>query len=449
MTAARFPAAGLAVQLGQRIVDGVARDVRASVRGGRARRRGDASGGAELTDFDPFDVAVIRDPYPRYERLLDGPRLHYNPRRRVWILSRHDDVRAAAHDHSALSSADGVLFLRRPLPMLLTMDRPEHARLRRAVARHFTHEALERRRPAIKAIVAAAFERVVGIGEIDAAAELATPVPVDVIAELLGVPRAHRTRFRAWSDDIVVGFSLAPGNLMRASASVIPAIFRLHSYFNATFRERRRAPADDLVSHLTISSDEGQLSAEELFWFALLLLVAGNETTTNLLGTMLLTLAQEPEAFQRLRHEPNLIPAAVEESLRLHSPIQAFYRTSLAPYQVGEATVPTGGRVLLLFGAANRDPRRYERPEHYVIDRGPSDHLAFGAGIHFCLGAHLARLEATIVLRQLTERVAGLQLVGEPVWTNNPALRGLQLLPLRFEPRGSDAHTVEAQDSVP
>jgi cytochrome P450 len=280
----------------------------------------------------------------------------------------------------------------------------------------------------------ASSRRVVAAGKVDAAAELATPIPVDVIAELLGVPRADRARFRAWSDAIVVGFSFAPGNRVRTSASVLPAVFRLHAYFNAVFRERHDAGSGDLVSHLTRSSDEGQLSAEELFWFALLLLVAGNETTTNLLGTMLLTLAQDPEAFRRLRQEPELISPAVEESLRLHSPIQATYRTAMAPYEVAEAAVPAGGRVLLLFAAANRDPRHYEQPERYLIDRNPSDHVAFGAGIHFCLGAHLARLEATIVVRRLVERVAGLALAGEPVWTSNPTLRGMERLPIQFQP---------------
>jgi cytochrome P450 len=302
---ARRPAAALAVRVGRHIADGVARDVRANVRHRQAARRGDASGDAAPIDFDPFDPEVVRNPYPSYQRLLAGPALQYNPRRRIWILCRYDDVRAAAQDHSALSSAEGVVYMRRPLPMLLTMDRPEHARLRRIVARHFTHEALEQRRPVIEEIVAAALDRAVRRSEVDAVAELATPVPVDVIATLLGVPRADRARFRAWSDAIVVGFSLAPGNLIRASASVLPAIFRLHAYFTAVFAERRNAPGDDLISHLMRSSDEGQLSAEELFWFALLLLVAGNETTTNLLGTMLLTLARQPELLRRLRQEPD------------------------------------------------------------------------------------------------------------------------------------------------
>jgi cytochrome P450 len=219
---------------------------------------------------------------------------------------------------------------------------------------------------------------------------------------------------------------------MQATASVMPAIFRLHGYFHRIFDQRRLKPGHDLISHLLRSSEEGHMTADELFWFTFLLLIAGNETTTNLLGTLLLTVALQPAAFERLRREPQLIPAAVEESLRLHSPVQAFYRTALRPYRVEEATVPAGGRVLLIFAAANRDPRKYPDPERYVLERNPSDHLAFGSGIHFCLGAHLARLEAAAVLSRLTDRVESLELAGQPVWTRNPALRGLERLPLQF-----------------
>lgn len=432
MPGGRYPASTLALQLSKGIADGVRRDARAALRGRRARRTGDEARGAQLTEFDPLDPRVIADPYPWYRRLLEGERLQYNRRRGIWIISRYEDVRAAGHAHVALSSGEGVIYLRRALPMLLTIDRPEHGRLRRIVARQFTHEALERRRPTIEAIVSAAVDRVVEAGQVDVAAELAMPVPVDVIAELLGIPSSDRHRFREWSDHIVVGFNLAPGNLMRASVSVLPAVFRLRSYFSESFDGRREGTGDDVISHLVRSSEEGQLAAEELFWFALLLLVAGNETTSNLIGTMLLTLATQPEMFDQLRSQPELIQPAVEESLRLHSPVQAFYRTALVPYPLGEAIVPAGGRVLLVFGAGNRDPRHYEQPERFRLERNPTDHLAFGAGIHFCLGAHLARLEARATLRALVDRVERLELAGSPVWTKNPALRGIKQLPLRL-----------------
>ncbi len=388
----------------------------------------------EITDFDPLDPETIKDPYPWYARLLQGDPVQFSRRRRVWIISRYDDVRAAAQAHSVLSSAEGVILLRRGLPMLLTIDRPEHARLRRIAARQFSNQALERRRPVVETIANRAVDGAVEAGEVDAVAEIAMPVPVDVIAELLGVPGADRQRFRAWSDRVVAGFSLAPGNLVSASISVLPAIFRLHRYFSDTIAARRGDPSDDLLSHLLRSSEEGQMTEEELFWFAFLLLVAGNETTTNLFGSLLLSLATQPEAYERLRNEPELIPSAVEEALRLHSPVQAFYRTALTPYRLGGATIPAGGRVLLAFAAANRDPRKYPSPEAYLVDRNPTDHLAFGSGIHFCLGAHLARMEATAMLRRVSERVERLELSGSPAWTANPALRGIQRFPLRLTP---------------
>ena len=189
-----------------------------------------------------------------------------------------------------------------------------------------------------------------------------------------------------------------------------------------------------MLSGLLSSSEDGALAEEELFWFALLLLVAGNETTTSLLGTMLLSLARHPEQYRRLRESPSLIPSAVEEALRHTSPIQGLYRTAIAPYRVGDATVPAGGRVLLLYGAANRDPRQYPEPGRFLVERNPTDHVAFGSGIHFCLGAHLARIEAGVVLRELVERVSAIEPAGEPVWMQNPSLRGLRRLPLRLQP---------------
>jgi len=169
---------------------------------------------------------------------------------------------------------------------------------------------------------------------------------------------------------------------------------------------------------------------EELFWFALLLLVAGNETTTNLLGNMALAFLHHPDQWRLLRTHPELAPAAVEEALRYDSPIQGFFRTSVAPYAIAGEEIPAGQRVLLLFAAANRDPRHYKRADEFLIERNPTDQLAFGSGIHLCLGAHLARMEGAAVLRALLERTDGLELTAEPVRGTNPTLRGLTKLPI-------------------
>jgi cytochrome P450 len=255
---------------------------------------------------------------------------------------------------------------------------------------------------------------------------------------LLGVPQGDLPRFRRWSDEIVEGFVTMASPVwppwLRKRARIAIAIRRLERYLQPLIAARRAAPTDDLLGRLLASSDDGRLSSEELFWFVLLLLVAGNETTTNLLSVLALALAEYPDQYELLRRGPDRIAAAVEEALRYSSSIQGFFRVAHSDYRVGDVTIPAGASVLLHFGAANRDPRRYAAPDDFAIDRDVSDQLAFGSGIHFCLGAHLARLEAAIVLEALIERVERVELAGEPVWLSNPTLRGLSRLPLRLLP---------------
>ena len=285
----------------------------------------------------------------------------------------------------------------------------------------------------VEGVVREAFEALPRDAPFDAVAALSGPIPVEVIAELLGIPRADRARFREWSDRVVVAFGVVTYTaLARNIGSIFSSTVALHRYLNAAIAERRGAPRDDLVSHLIASSEDGRLTEEELFWFTFLLLVAGNETTTSLLGGMLIAFARNPDQYARVREDPSLILNVVEESLRYVSPIQGLYRTALHDHAVGDATVPAGERVLLAFGAANRDPRRYPDPDRFLVDRDASDHLAFGSGIHFCLGAQLARLEATVFLHELLGRPSAVELAGEPVWTGNPALRALASLPVRL-----------------
>ena len=189
-----------------------------------------------------------------------------------------------------------------------------------------------------------------------------------------------------------------------------------------------------MLSRLLEPREDGALTSDEVFWFCLLLLVAGNETTTSLLGNILLTFAEHPDQWELVRVRPELVPQAIEESVRMDAPIQGLFRTAVAPYRIGDAEVPVGGRVLLLFGSANRDPRRYDDPDCFVVERKATDHVGFGSGIHLCLGAHLARLEATIVLTQLAQRVRRFELAGEPVRGTNPILRGMARLALTLVP---------------
>jgi cytochrome P450 len=383
------------------------------------------------TDFDPMDDAVRDDPYPAYRELLAGGPLHHNRRLNIFILSRYDDVRAAGRASDQLSSAEGVIRLRHRLPMMLTQDRPDHTRMRRILVREFTKDALTELRPRVEQLAHDSIDAMLAAGPADAVPQLSQPLPVAIIADLLGVPRADLPAFRRWSDGVVEGFATDPSfATLGRTRHVVSAVAGIRLYVERELACRRSDPTDDLLGRLSAAADAGELSDNEVFWSALMLLVAGNETTTSLLGTLLLAFAQHPDQYRLLRDDRSLAGAAIEEAMRHVAPVQSFFRTARAAYDVGGATIPAGGRVMLLYGAANRDPRRYEYPDRFDIRRDPTDHLAFGSGIHFCLGAHLARLESQIVLTALVERIAEIHLAGSPRWTRNPSLRGLASLPV-------------------
>ena len=380
--------------------------------------------------YDPFAADTVADPYPWYRRLQDEAPVYRQEALRFWVLSRYDDVLAGARAHGSLSSAEGVIYIRQPLPMMLTMDPPDHTRLRRIVARDFTPSAVSAWRPLVERLAVEAVDRMLDEGTTDAVSAVASPLPILVIAQILGVPPEDYPQFRDWSDKIVESLAVIdPADVERANRTV-EGILSLQRYLTTLVEERRRAPTGDLLGRLVQPREEGSLTDTEVFWFSLLLLVAGNETTTNLLGNLLHTLATTPARWEELRRQPDLVPGAVEESLRHDSPVQGFFRTALADYPVHDVAIPAGDRVLLLYGAANRDPRRYSDPEAFRMDRGTADHLGFGSGIHLCLGAHLARLEAAAVLGELVRRVRGLEPAGEPVRGTNPILRGMAKLPL-------------------
>jgi beta-dihydromenaquinone-9 omega-hydroxylase len=380
--------------------------------------------------YDPFAADVVADPYPWYRRLQAEAPLYHQDALGFWVLSRYDDVLAGARAHASLSSAEGIIYTRQPLPMMLTMDPPDHTRLRRIVARDFTPSVVAAWRPLVERLARDAVDRMLQEGTTDAVAAVASPLPILVIAEILGVPPEDYPRFRLWSDQIVESLALNDPNDIERATRTVDGILSLQRYLTALVEERRRAPRGDLLSRLVQPREEGTLDDSEVFWFSLLLLVAGNETTTNLLGNVLHTLASEPAVWDELRAGPDLVPGTIEESLRHDSPVQGFFRTVLSPHVVQGTEIPAGDRVLLLYGAANRDLRRYDDPDAFRIDRNPADHLGFGSGIHLCLGAHLARLEAGAVLTELARRVRRLEPAGEPVRGTNPILRGMSELPL-------------------
>jgi cytochrome P450 len=321
--------------------------------------------------------------------------------------------------------------------VLLNLDRPRHTELRRKVQPAFARGQLAGWQGTVDRLATELVGEVLAEPGCDFVARLAVPLPMRMIAHIIGVPPEDEAFFRHWSNEAVrvANVENTPRGMSQIPAS-INGVRQLHSYFLARIDDGRLLGADTLLGRLAADADGGEISADELFYFALLLLLAGNETTTNLLSTLMVTLAQNPEQFDAIRSDPDtMVPSAIEEQLRYASPIQAFYRTALQDYRVGDAIIPAGARVALLWGAANRDFREYEDPDTFRPDRNPMGHVAFGSGIHLCLGAGLARMEGRAILRELVERVDRVDVVGRPKWTTNSSLRGLEELRLRLVPR--------------
>jgi cytochrome P450 len=391
---------------------------------------------APLTDFDPFSAQTKRDPYPEYRALLTGPNVPsvwYNRRRGIWIVAGYDDVRTALRDHEALSSAESQSRYRVHLQTMNATDPPEHTRLRKFVSRAFTPRAMMAWQAAINEVADELVDTVIARGRTEVVSDLAKPLPNRLIAMMLGIPQEDHARFLEWSDAIVAG-SFAPLNLngLALTARSGRATAAMRRNLDPLITHRRRHRGDDLISMMADPDGDDVLTDDEVFWIAGMLIGAGSETTTNLLSGLFLTLAQRPDLYARLREQPELVPAAIEEQLRFVSPIQGFYRTATRDYTLGSNTIPSGARVLLLFGAANRDPRHYEDPDTFDLNRNPTDQLAFGGGIHYCLGTHLTRLEASRVFTQLLPRVDAIRLTGDHRYLDNPTMRGLERLPLEL-----------------
>lgn len=361
--------------------------------------------------YSPFDPEIIADPYPVYRELRDHAPVYWSAQANTWVLSRYDDVSAALVDPATYSSGSGI-FPTPPevdmtqlfLPMLIMTDPPRHTALRKIVSKVFTPRRIGELEPHIHAIVDDLISHSPDSGAWDFVSGFSGPLPAIVIADMLGVPRADRDRFRAWSTTLI------QSNPTRGEfGSGLEAAASLYEYFSAFLADRRAHPQDDLMSALVQAEADGErLSEEELLGFCLLLLVAGHETTTNLLSNSAVVLSQHPESRQQLADRPELVPAAVEELLRYDSPVQGLSRTLTRPVDLHGQRMMAGDTVLLLFGSANRDDHAFPGADRFDIHRAPERQVAFGRGIHFCLGASLARLEARIALQTL--------LVRQPDW---------------------------------
>ena len=385
--------------------------------------------------YDPFDPLVQEDPYPTYRRLRDEHPVYRNEERSFWALSRFADVWEAVHDPTTFSSAQGIfptpgdMMTEAFFPMMIMMDPPRHTALRALVSRAFTPRAIAQREASIRT-VARELIGAFGEGSCDLVEGLASPLPTIVIADLLGVPRDDRGDFRQWSDHLVQADPADP----ESSASALAGATRLYEYFGVILAERRERPRDDLVSALLEAEvDDVRLTEEELLGFCFLLLVAGNETTTNLISNAAVLLAEHPDARARVAAEPALLPGAIEEALRVDSPVQGLARTLTRTVELHGEQLVAGDRVLLLYGSANRDEREFPDPDRFDVDRRSDRQLAFGHGVHYCLGASLARLEARIAFEELLAAAPAYEVAGPVERIHSGPIRGLAHLPIEFD----------------
>jgi cytochrome P450 len=372
---------------------------------------------------------VLQVPVPGYE----GPG--------VWLLTRYADVHGVLRD--ARFSVERMRapivrdnldrlpeFLRQSvqgLRSMLIMDPPDHTRVRKLVNKAFTPKRIAALRGHIEEIARELVDAALAKRRFDLIHDVAEPLPAVVIAELLGVPPGDHRQFREWSSALIAGIA-SPATEARSAA--VAAGRSLFGYLAEIIAARRREPRDDLISAMIHAQEERDaLSDAELLATSNLLLLAGHETTTNLIGNGTLALLRDRDAWRRLCAEPGLLPSAVEELLRFDGPVQATLRVALEDVAIDGHTIPEGALVLVSIGAANHDPAVFEGPDRLDLARDPNPHLAFGFGTHFCLGAPLARLEATLAFEALTRRLPGLALVhDEPEYRPNPVLRGLRRL---------------------
>jgi hypothetical protein len=387
--------------------------------------------------FNPFSPDWRRDPYPYYRRLRESAPRYRSRLLGVTVLTRYDDVSSVLRDPRFSVRRSESRAFRRLNPFgelspefqqmiernLLMLDPPDHTRLRGLVAKAFTPRVVERLRPRIESLVEELLDRVAARGEMELVADFAEPLPVIVIAELLGLPREDRAQFKRWADELAV--LVDPVAIVGGFERVQEAFDEICAYLRGIFAARRAAPRDDLISALVAAEERGDtLSEAELISTLILILGAGHETTTNLLGNAVLALLRHPDERKRLQDEPSLCESAVEEFLRYDSPVQGTDRMAKEDLHVGDARVRAGEFAVLLIGAANRDPARFSEPDRLDLGRPDNHHLAFGQGLHFCLGATLARLETRIAISALLRRFPDFDGEREPALRRSTTLRG-------------------------
>ena len=415
-------------------------------------------------DYDPRRPEVIADPFPVFQELREQAPLYRSSVLGGWVLTRYDDVKLAISDRRFSADRMRPFFAQLPVSSQTAYatlrdsisrwavfhDPPDHTRLRGLMNKAFTARAIERLEPRIRILIDRLLDQVVDDGEMDLIADLAYPLPASVILDMLGLPCDDLDRIKVWSDELAlfVGSSVnTPDKYQRATDSITA----MNEYFHAAIQRRRHTPGDDLLAALLAAQEQGDLlSDDELVATCVLLVFAGHETTTNLIGNGILALLRHPAELARLRNEPGLMPLAVEELLRFDGPAASVVRIATEEILLHGQTIRPGERVFALLNAANRDPRQFASPETLDIARKENRHLAFGQGIHFCIGAPLARMEAKLAITAILQRCPNLALQSMPLnWSNSLVLRGVRSLPVSFIKQASTEGSASLEQGMP
>ncbi|WP_030245706.1 cytochrome P450 [Streptomyces sp. NRRL S-455] len=391
--------------------------------------------------FDPWDPAFLADPYPAYAELRAQGRVHYYEPTNQWLVPHHADVSALLRDRRL-----GRTYQHRftheefgrtaPPPEhepfhtlndhgMLDLEPPDHTRIRRLVSKAFTPRTVERLKPYVRGLADELASKLVSAGGGDLLKDLAEPLPVAVIAEMLGIPESDRAPLRPWSADICGMYELNPSG--ETAAKAVRASVEFSDYLRELIAARRKEPGEDLISGLIAAHDEGdRLTEQEMISTAVLLLNAGHEATVNATVNGWYALFRNPSQLDALRADPTLIPSAIEELMRYDTPLQLFERWVLDEIEIAGTTIPRGAEVALLFGSANHDPEVFTDPGRLDLTRTDNPHISFSAGIHYCIGAPLARIELAASMGALLEKAPTLRLAAEPDRKPNFVIRGLE-----------------------
>ena len=400
----------------------------------------------------PVDRALWANPYPLFHRARNEDPVHYSPSFDAWFLSRYEDVISAARD-SRLSSRRASFkfeglppaereaakpFERSMHRWMMFSDAPEHPRLRSLFAKAFSPRIVEGMRPVIRRVVDELIDRRAADGRMDLMRDLASPLPSIVVAELLGVRSEDRSAFERWSDDIAL-FAGAGHATLERSRRAIESWRAMNACIREIVGRRRARPEDDFLSAMLVPDDRGDvLSEDELLAMCVHLLAAGHGATQDMVCNSALLLMQNPELMRAIKENPETIPGALEEFLRYESPLQVLTRVVRTDMTIGGRTIREGQRVIMMLGAANRDPEAFPAPDTLDIRRQDNRHLAYGFGFHYCIGAPLARVEGQVVLEAFAQRLSDMALASRDIaWKTTMSFRGVESLPITFSGRTS------------